>query len=254
MTIACNSKRRLISVTFLLSCIMHRIILVWLFIVTAIQIIMCKYIFVDKREKSSKVLPVTNRWSNYHTLLCFQMPLITVSIHVHVQEPFQLVCLFLFCLWLHCGLFWSHPESLSLHVVWNIAAFSTGYQHYDERIPICWHGYDLKYMWCHLPLNLMWSWCEYIEGITLAHCCLVFWYTGHRSYKGFLYVEHTYNNPILNTFVVLLLGSLDKQQHSRQRSYGFEFGSIQQDAMHLLVPVKKCKARQRIMWCSCKEL
>ena len=37
----------------------------------------------------------------------------------------------------------------------------------------------------------------------MAICTMI--YIGNKIYRGFLYLEHTYNNPVANTFVALLL-------------------------------------------------
>ena len=38
---------------------------------------------------------------------------------------------------------------------------------------------------------------------------------GHKTYLGFLYLEHTYNNPVANTFVALLTdGGGQEDKHS----------------------------------------
>jgi hypothetical protein len=38
---------------------------------------------------------------------------------------------------------------------------------------------------------------------------------GHETYLGFLYLEHTYNNPVANTFVALLTDGGDQEdKHS----------------------------------------
>ena len=35
---------------------------------------------------------------------------------------------------------------------------------------------------------------------------------GHQIYLGFLYLEHTYNNPVANTFVALLTDGGDQEE------------------------------------------
>ena len=39
-------------------------------------------------------------------------------------------------------------------------------------------------------------------------------YIGHKAYRGFLYVEHTYNNIIANTFVALLSEESEQMKNS----------------------------------------
>jgi hypothetical protein len=40
---------------------------------------------------------------------------------------------------------------------------------------------------------------------------------GHKTYLGFLYVEHTYNNPVANTFVALLTGPRQDKEVMNRR-------------------------------------
>ena len=40
------------------------------------------------------------------------------------------------------------------------------------------------------------------------------YYIGHKAYRGFLYLEHTYNNKVANTFVTLLSEERDQIKDS----------------------------------------
>ena len=35
---------------------------------------------------------------------------------------------------------------------------------------------------------------------------------GHKAYRGFLYLEHTYNNHVANTFVALLIDENEQRK------------------------------------------
>ena len=37
---------------------------------------------------------------------------------------------------------------------------------------------------------------------------------GHKAYRGFLYLEHTYNNKVANTFVTLLSEESEQMKNS----------------------------------------
>ena len=39
-------------------------------------------------------------------------------------------------------------------------------------------------------------------------------HVGHKAYRGFLYLEHTYNNKVANTFVTLLSEESDQVKDS----------------------------------------
>ena len=43
--------------------------------------------------------------------------------------------------------------------------------------------------------------------------CIVDCYvSGNKAYRGFLYLEHTYNNPVANAFVALLIDGSGHQK------------------------------------------
>ena len=42
------------------------------------------------------------------------------------------------------------------------------------------------------------------DSLTILHLSLLPFISGHKSFIGFLYLEYTYNNPVVNMFVKLM--------------------------------------------------
>lgn len=58
----------------------------------------------------------------------------------------------------------------------------------------------------HTPKR-WWS-CDISNRLTL--------FVGHKTYIGFLYLEHTLNNPVLNVFASMLLEAVEKKKERKE--------------------------------------
>ena len=84
---------------------------------------------------------------------------------------------------------------------------------------------------------LFWRWLTY-HKVILNPCILT---AGHKAYIGFLYLEYTYNNPVVNMFVKLLMDAVSTQGQSMARHLQEEFEEVsvfpkQQDPLSKCIP------------------
>ena len=96
----------------------------------------------------------------------------------------------------------------------------------------------------HCLWGFLWTWYCY----SFIHWC----HTGHRSYLGFLYVEHTHNNPIVHVFVSLMSGFQSGQpsEYRAAERRSLAYGVMQPDIeTALLVSTKASSNCGWSAWC-----